>query len=100
MTRNERIAERIRKKWNAEDVCERVHDAFLDGDFSDLIAPAVTAEVAEHLRKHARYLWARARENLEWVRQYPAASDDCFKRAMRLRRLAKFMRELERSAAT
>ena len=106
MTRNERIAERIRKTWHAEDVCERVHDAFLDGEFDDLLGPEVSADLIKDIRDifnvTSRSLFDRAWDSIGRAREYRSEHNTGLRAylialALKFRRLAKFMRQIERS---
>ncbi len=115
-TRNERIVERIRKEfWDTRDnnPATRTPGAIAalmatveQIDFSDVLGPEVTEEVMDDLREswvtsqsfwryartHVRYAMADARRGDPWKTREQWA--ECWQR---YRRLAKFMRALERS---
>ncbi len=108
MTRNERIAERIWQRYetyfaaDGDDVTTSlVCEWFQNGDFDDLLGPEVTEEVLEDLAmfgvRCARRMWSEARLHVRLTRQSACQTDlSC---AMRCRRLAKFMRALEKSVS-
>lgn len=107
MSRAERIAERIWQRYetyfaaDGDDVpTSLVCEWFQCGDFDDLLGPEVTEEVLDDLSAlgvHCSTLmWAEARLHVRLTRQCVDTKDVSW--AMRYRRLAKFMRALERSA--
>lgn len=80
-------------------------DAFSDGKFSDLLGPEVTEDIytllTELLGGNDKDMWRAARYNVSKARLNQASlfQKHCVRRAMRYRRLAKWMRELERSVS-
>lgn len=105
MTRNERIAERIITLANE---CKRdqryipdaidVSELFESGRFDDILGPEVTADVAEWCGELARSQEACARYCEDGAQGHQYASEVVLN-AEKHRRLAKFMRALERTAS-
>jgi hypothetical protein len=92
------IAERIRE------VCPCTSHRFLKGDFDDLLGPEVTKEVLTGMPSSCE-LFAHAHEALSMAKaakcagyegMVPASVDAC----LRWRRLAKWLRKLDRSVGT
>ena len=96
MTRNERIAERIKE------ACPCTSNRFLRGDFDDLLGPEVTSGDIALLRaatRHYFYLAENALINAKLAKAHmPYLFQKLVEDAMGFRRLAKFMRALERMA--
>lgn len=101
MTRNERIAERIRDTIGGG-FARTVADHLVRGDYDDLLGPEVTEEALKAM-PGSRDMFQEARTILDDVRRTwetwhsISARESGIDAAMRYRRLAKWMRALERS---
>ena len=109
MTRAERIAERLRKlhkhvslDYTCNACVGDVADFIEFGHhFDDLLGPEVTAGVLEGFPEAIRQAWWRAFEELQCAREAthsPTCVDIHVANAMKHRRLARWLRQLERSA--
>lgn len=106
MTRNERIAELIRENWGPGDSPDCIASAFEGGAFTEELGPEVTEGVMRDMRKagvssrafwryartYVRYAMADARRGNPWGT--PERWAECWQR---FRRIAKFLRALEKS---
>ena len=103
-TRAERIAERIREQLRIASEglgSDDVAYSFRNGEYDDLLGPEVTEEVLRDLREvlmTSEMCWDSARNACTVAKYHRADKSVHMAHAMRWRRLAKFMRALERSA--